>query len=86
MISCPQSILPISPQSLAFYVKMYWVPSITNQKAKLYLFELKEKGNVTSTLLQDCCQEDMEVPKAVKNILSEDFGNSLQNTEEMKIK
>lgn len=41
---------------------------------------------MTSALLQDCYQEDMEVPEAVKKIPSEDFGDSLQIIEEMKIK
>lgn len=58
---------------------------MTIKKAKLYLFELKEKDKVTSPLLQDFYQEDMEVLEAAKEILSEDSEDSLQKKKKIKI-
>lgn len=55
------------------------------KKDKLYLFELKEKDKVTSPLLRDFYQEDMEVLEAAEDILSEDSEDSLQKTKDKNI-
>lgn len=67
-----------SPTCSILCKKWTGFPSMTIKRAKLNLFKLKEKDKVTSPLLQDSYQEDMEVPEAAKKILSEDFEDSLQ--------
>lgn len=55
------------------------------KKAKFYLFELKEKDEVTCLLLQDYYPEDMEVQEVAEAILSGDSDDSLQKIKDNNI-
>lgn len=55
------------------------------KKAKFYLFQLKEKDEVTCLLLQDYYPEGMEVQEVAEVILSGDSDDSLQKIKDNDI-